>query len=29
MGDLKPSILAIILHVDRLRALEKRQNWCK
>lgn len=26
MGDLKPSILAIILHVDRLRALEKRQK---
>ena len=26
MGDLKPSISAITLHVDRLRALEKRQK---
>ena len=26
MGDLKPSISAITLHIDRLRALEKRQK---
>lgn len=26
MGDLKPSISAITLHVDRQRALEKRQK---